>query len=338
MNDVTKVNGDALLNTATLSDSDEELYTSSIDIRKVRAVVDDNNILKQVTVHSDVLQDDKPHTLEQSDDDSDSLELSEPENSSPTKLRKLRRKRIERMEHEDMLELEEILSDPVIQVASPLRKKAMLTRSRKPNLQECPEIVLDDSTSLIEEQVEQRRASCDAVVVDLGKEVNLFVTVCVDQGNGRPGKFMTIRQDEPFDSLRPIFAKELNCSQLDVLIHVNKVDAGPGDTPHSMGLDINKLAVVNVFSLKSNSNIQDDLSTNPNFIPVKCVFANVKPRCAYISMTEPFYMARKRIRKQLKLSHAIEKVIFDNEVINDTDSPESLGLEAEDVIDIHLVS
>ncbi|KAJ1364089.1 hypothetical protein KIN20_024096 [Parelaphostrongylus tenuis] len=105
-----------------------------------------------------------------------------------------------------------------------------------------PEIVLsDESTPSTEEQNSVTEDWRDTVVKELKEEIHLFVTVSGNQQSGKPGRIMTIHQNEPFDNLRRIFADELKCDQLEVFIHVNDVDAGPGDTPHSMGLDSNKI-------------------------------------------------------------------------------------------------
>lgn len=146
---------------------------------------------------------------------------------------------------------------------------------------------------------------------------------------------MTLLRDEPFDKLRPGFAKELNCSPLDVLIHVNNIDAGPGDTPDSMGIDVTKMAIVKVFSLKSGAAFVEDLTTDPNFIPVKCIFDKGRPRTVYICLSEPFSDAKKRIAEGLKLPKSIEKLVFDSEILDDGDTPRAVEMEAEDVIEIH---
>lgn len=51
--------------------------------------------------------------------------------------------------------------------------------------------------------------------------------------------------------------------------------------------------------------------------------------------TETFADAKKRIKKVLHLPTDIEKLVFDNDVLDDSDTPESIDMEAEDVIEIH---
>ncbi|KAK6055228.1 hypothetical protein COOONC_07268 [Cooperia oncophora] len=214
------------------------------------------------------------------------------------------------MEREQLQELEKIMREPTTtaDVLRPVKTK----RTAPLVVDVCRHSeMLNDSVESIESIAElpsKSNVASEEDIIDLDKEVDLFVTVNVDNEAGKPGRFMTIRRDEPFDKLRPVFAKELKCHQLDVLIHVNKVDAGPGDTPDSMGLDLQKLAVVNVFSLKSDSKYEEDLANDPNFIAVKCIFANGRPRCVYISLTEPFSNARKRIAKELKLTKPIDNL------------------------------
>ncbi|VDO35169.1 unnamed protein product [Haemonchus placei] len=321
------------------SDSDEDLYTHSVDIRKVRAtVLDPDGLCKDLPNGDNVTpRIVKPDIIPVDDDDSDSLDLSDPENLCPKKAKESSKRRRKRMEQEQLQELDEILHEPIVtNVVVPKRIK----RCRPAVIDLCQSSdILNDSIESIESNTgltSAKNAASGKGATDSSKEVDLFVTVNVDHEAGKPGRFMTIRRDEPFDKLRPAFARELKCHQLDVLIHVNKVDAGPGDTPDSMGLDLKKLALVNVFSLKSGSTYEEDLANDPNFIAVKCIFANSRPRCVYISLTEPFSDAKKRIAKELKLTQAIDKLVFDSEVLNDGDNPGAIGMEADDVIEIHL--
>ncbi|KAK5972923.1 Ubiquitin domain-containing protein [Trichostrongylus colubriformis] len=319
------------------SDSDDDLYTHSIDIKKVRGVIVEPiaSCADHRNGDSSISQKADPDIIPIDDDDSDSLTLSDPENIYPSKIKKSSRKRRERLEKEQLQELEKIMHEPMIVNISVPRKTR---RTAKQVVDLCRSTdILNESLELLESTPKTPSTNNDLSQqeVAMDKEVELFVTVDADQEAGKPGRFMTIRRDEPFDKLRPVFAKELNCHQLDVLIHVNKVDAGPGDTPDSMGLDPKKLAVVNVFSLKSDSKYEEDLANDPSFIPVKCIFANGRPRCVYISLIEPFSEAKKRIAKELKLTKPIDKLVFDSEVLSDQHSPETVGMEADDVIEIH---
>ncbi|KAJ1372614.1 hypothetical protein KIN20_034807 [Parelaphostrongylus tenuis] len=345
------------------SDSDDDLYTRSIDIKKLRTIVSDRNSLPDSTsLHQlgrkeqSVELPTKPDIIVlDEDDDSDLLNLSGDENTSIKNSKKMRKRRLKRMEQSKVSEFEEI-SDPSVDVVILRAKKSKRHQSEECDISEI--VILDETTLSTREEDTIREDSLETEVIELEKEVNLFVTVSTDQKIVKPGRLMTIRQDEPFDSLRGIFANELKCNQLDVYIHVNNVDAGPGDTPDSMGLDISKLAMVKVFCIKSSSGLVEDLSTNPGFIPVKCIFAVGKPRCAYISFGQSFsynpasfpfvryfshfqeesiYDAKDRIRTQLKLAGTISKLVFDNEVLSDEETPQSIGIEAEDIIEVHFM-
>lgn len=92
------------------SDSEEDVYTSSIDIRKVRCTPVVVNALPPDGNSSRL---GKPEIVALSDDDSDSLDLSEPENNCPKKAKRLRTKRLERMERDQMRELDKIMSEEV---------------------------------------------------------------------------------------------------------------------------------------------------------------------------------------------------------------------------------
>ncbi|KAK5967403.1 hypothetical protein GCK32_012676 [Trichostrongylus colubriformis] len=46
-------------------------------------------------------------------------------------------------------------------------------------------------------------------------------------------------------------------------------------------------------------------------------------------LTEPFSEAKKRIAKELKLTKPIDKLAFDSEILSDQDSPETVGMEAD---------
>ncbi|RCN26442.1 hypothetical protein ANCCAN_27831 [Ancylostoma caninum] len=52
--------------------------------------------------------------------------------------------------------------------------------------------------------------------------------------------------------------------------------------------------------------------------------------------SETFAEAKKRIKKALHLSNDIEKLVFDNDVLDESDTPQSNDMEAEDVIEIHI--
>ncbi|EYC01787.1 hypothetical protein Y032_0104g3602 [Ancylostoma ceylanicum] len=316
------------------SDSDDDVYTKSVDIRKVRGVVPNVELPPEIPT---VVCDGQRESSSKLDvviiDDDDSLDLPDPDLAFSTKAKRSRRQRLEQLTRKELLELEQILSEPVIQVPAPCPK-----RTRRADLYDyvgnCSDIA-NTSSSSCEIPKPSDKSSSNTDVIELDKEVNLFVTVFVGQEKGKTGRFMSILRDEPFDKLRPAFAKELKCNQLDVLIHVNNVDAGPGDTPDSMGLDIEKLALVNVFCLRPNSNSEEDLSTDPSFIPVKCIFESGRPRCVYIKLSETFAEAKKRIKKALHLSNDIEKLVFDNDVLDESDTPESIEMEAEDVVEVH---
>ncbi|KHJ92745.1 hypothetical protein OESDEN_07360 [Oesophagostomum dentatum] len=225
------------------------------------------------------------------------------------------------------------MSEPAIQVVSyPKRPKRVVVEDFQ---DVCPDVSLECASSSRRESL-KANTSISSEIIELDREVNLFVNVFVDKEKGKNGRFMTLLRDEPFDKLRLEFAKELKCNQLDVMIHVNNVDAGPGDTPDSMGLDVDKLHVVNVFSLNPNSNTDEDLSSDPSFIPVKCIFASGRPRCVCIKLAETFAEAKKRIKKTLHLAADVEKLVFDNDVLDDSDTPESLDMEAEDVVEVHI--
>lgn len=300
------------------------MYTSSIDIRKVRCTPVVVNALPPDGNSSRL---GKPEIVALSDDDSDSLDLSEPENNCPKKAKRLRTKRLERMERDQMRELDKIMSE---EVRAPKRTNYVAHSSYLDSFNDSLELVerADENTA-----PKPSASTPQTVVID--REVDLFVIVGTSNETGKPGRIMTLLRDEPFDKLRPGFAKELNCSPLDVLIHVNNIDAGPGDTPDSMGIDVTKMAIVKVFSLKSGAAFVEDLTTDPNFIPVKCIFDKGRPRTVYICLSEPFSDAKKRIAEGLKLPKSIEKLVFDSEILDDGDTPRAVEMEAEDVIEIH---
>ncbi|KAJ1358186.1 hypothetical protein KIN20_016523 [Parelaphostrongylus tenuis] len=232
------------------------------------------------------------------DDDSDSLDLSGPEPEPESLFRERSASNNGRLgvgDGEDMehtvlscpvrdaeamgllhrKEFEEISLDLSADIVPPRAKKPKRLQLKKYNL---PEIVLsDESTPSTEEQNSVTEDWRDTVVKELKKK----------------SIFLSRYPNEPFDNLRRIFADELKCDQLEVFIHVNDVDAGPGDTPHSMGLDSNK--------------------------------------------EESFYDAKNRIETQLKLPGAISKLVFDSEALSDVETPQSLGIEAEDIVEVHLM-
>ncbi|KAK6729161.1 hypothetical protein RB195_006291 [Necator americanus] len=318
------------------SDSDDDLYTRSVSLQEVRGAVTTRNTTTEISSVKNKCVQEKVDVVVLDDDES--LDLPDSDCAFPTKAKQSRRKRVEQLAQKELLELEEILSEPVIQVVAPCPKRTRRIRTYdRPGNTIDIDIVSDDATpSSVKTCKQSGETSATSDVIELDKEVNLFVTVFLDQDNGKTGRFMSILHDEPFDKLRPEFAKELKCNQLDVMIHVNNVDAGPGDTPDSMGLDIEKLALVNVFCLKPNSNSDEDLSSDPNFIPVRCIFESGRPRCVYLKLTETFADAKKRIEKALQLSSGVERLVFDNDVLDDSDTPTSIDMEAEDVIEIHL--
>ncbi|KAL6730666.1 hypothetical protein Aduo_001621 [Ancylostoma duodenale] len=317
------------------SDSDDDVYTKSVDIRKVRGVVPD--VILPIPPEGPKLGCNGQKESTSKDvvviDEDDSLDLPDPDFAFSAKAKRSRRQRVEQLTRKELLELEEILSEPVIQIPAPCPK-----RTRRADLYDYVGISPDKAkaSTSFEKPKPSEKSSSSTDVIELDKEVNLFVTVFVEQEKGKTGRFMSILRDEPFDKLRPAFAKELKCNQLDVMIHVNNVDAGPGDTPDSMGLDIEKLALVNVFCLRPNSNSEEDLSTDPSYIPVKCIFESGRPRCVYIKLSETFAEAKKRIKKALNLPKDIEKLVFDNDVLGESDTPQSTEMEAEDVVEIHI--
>ncbi|RCN25543.1 hypothetical protein ANCCAN_28744, partial [Ancylostoma caninum] len=246
------------------SDSDDDVYTKSVDIRKVRGVVSDVILPlppEGPTVGYNGQKESTSKDVVVVDDD-DSLDLPDPDLAFSAKAKRSRRQRVEQLTRKELLELEEILSEPVIQMPVPCPK-----RTRRADLYDYVGVSPDNakaSSASSEIPKPSDKSSSSTDIIELDKEVNLFVTVFVEQEKGKTGRFMSILRDEPFDKLRPAFAKELKCNQLDVMIHVNNVDAGPGDTPDSMGLDTEKLALVNVFCLRPNSNSEEDLSTDPS--------------------------------------------------------------------------
>ncbi|KAK6013615.1 hypothetical protein OSTOST_21066 [Ostertagia ostertagi] len=274
------------------SDSDEDLYTHSIDIKKVRGVAANHSTFcgDHRNGDSGISRTPKPDIIALDDDDSDSLDLSDPENICPKKAKESSRKRRERMEREQLQELEKIMHEPIVVdrfVPAKTRKITPLIVDSSHSSE-----ILNDSIESVESiaVLPSKSKAVAEDVIDLDKEVDLYVTVNVDHQAGKPGRFMTIR----------------------------------------------RLAVVNVFSLKSDSTYEEDYASDPNFIAIKCIFANGRPRCVYISLTETFSEAKKRISKELKLAKAIAKLVFDSEVLSDDDSPESVGMEADDVIEIYL--
>ncbi|CAJ0594568.1 unnamed protein product [Cylicocyclus nassatus] len=316
------------------SDSDDDLYTKSIDLEKVK-VTPHNDILPSNSTKQESRQiGSSVAEIEVIDDDA-SLDLPDTEQISQ-RAKEARKKRIEQLARKELLELEKIISEPALGFIAPYPKRTKRVNCSKDTqeigsgnhgiasyFKEAPVAAPDKSTDVYD-------------LAELDKEVNLYVTVFVDKDVNRKGRFMTLLRDEPFDKLRPEFARELKCNQLDVMIHVNNVDAGPGDTPDSMGLDIDKLAVVNVFSLRSEEGVGTDFSTDPSFIPVKCIFASGRPRCVYIKLTETFEEAKKRIKEALHLPGTIEKLVFDNDVLEESETPESTEMEAEDVLEVYL--
>ncbi|KAJ1358185.1 hypothetical protein KIN20_024101 [Parelaphostrongylus tenuis] len=57
----------------------------------------------------------------------------------------------------------------------------------------------------------------------------------------------------------------------------------------------------------------------------------------HTSKEEAFYDAENRIETQLKLPGAISKLVFDSDALNDVKTPQPLGIEAEDIVEVHLV-
>ncbi|WKX90414.1 hypothetical protein Q1695_009342 [Nippostrongylus brasiliensis] len=315
------------------SSSDEDVYTRSIDIRNVGCPVNASKISSTVVKGSARKSRKLDAEIILADDDSDSLSLSEPENNGAKRAKRQTRRK-ERIEREQMAELEEIMAEPIY-VESP-RNNGDVCRSNslRSSFDAARKIIEETPLSPIAESL-----SADVVSVpqtsDKDKEVDLFVTFGTDKASRRPGRIIPLPRDEPFDKLRPVFAKELGCNQLDVLIHVNNADAGPGDTPDSMGLDVTKLAIVNVFCLKPGSVCEEDVTENdPNLIPIKCIFDKGRPRMVWINVTETFADAKKRIVSALHLTGTIDKLVFDSEVLVDDETPQGIEMEADDVIEV----
>ncbi|RCN24970.1 hypothetical protein ANCCAN_29321 [Ancylostoma caninum] len=107
-----------------------------------------------------------------------------------SKAKRSRRQRVEQLTRKELLELEEILSEPVIQMPAPCPK-----RTRRADLYDYVGISpvnakASSASSAIPKPSDKSSSSTD--IIELDKEVNLFVTVFIEQEKGKTGRFMSI--------------------------------------------------------------------------------------------------------------------------------------------------
>ncbi|VDM57555.1 unnamed protein product [Angiostrongylus costaricensis] len=242
----------------------------------------------------------------------------EPNNTLLKKFKGRRERRLKRVEQSGETYLDcEILSTFVL----PLGRKKLPLHLEIIVLDPPIDMVLRNKKSI----APPKKNKPDTVLLE---EANL--QECLEDVSNEAAPLSRERSLLNVDSREPDAIKHGKEVDLFVTVRLDPKTLKPGRF-----MTIRQLAVVKVFSLKPNVGLEEDLSTDPSFIPVKCIFEKGRPRCAYINLTEPIYDAKNRMRAQLKLTDTISKLIFDNEVISDGETPQSIGIEADDIIEVH---